>query len=374
MQKKEAITLLGVGDIVIDQEQPETAFKYVVEVLRSGDITYANCEQALSDKGSPNPKQCIHSDPRNIPALLSAGIDVVSLANNHTQDWGKEALVDTMARLKEAGLPYVGVGNNLAEARQPVILERKGTRVGFLAYCCVGPEGLSYEAQHDIPGYAPVRSWTIYDHVDPQPGTWPRIISMPYKDELAAMVEDIKKLRTQVDVVVVCPHWGLHVIPRIIPMYCFDIGHAAVDAGADLILGTHTHVLKGIEIYHDKAIFYNTGDFIFNMGRGQRSVDNKQRYVSPRHVSDLKILYNVDPKGWEVEHKHSLIAKAVIEDGKIKRVSYIPCYLDDQLVPTIVKRSDPRGQGVFNYVEDVSRSEGLPTRFSWDGDEVLITP
>ena len=83
----------------------------------------------------------------------------------------KEALLDTMSRLKEAGLPYVRVGKNLAEAHQPVILEQKGTKVGFLAYCCVVPEGLGYEAEDDKPGYAPVRSWTIYEHVDPQPGT-----------------------------------------------------------------------------------------------------------------------------------------------------------------------------------------------------------
>jgi poly-gamma-glutamate capsule biosynthesis protein CapA/YwtB (metallophosphatase superfamily) len=107
--KKPAVTFLGVGDVVIDLDQPETAFRHVADVLRSGDITYANCEQALSDKGSPNPRQAIHSEPRNIPAFLYAGFDIVSLANNHTQDWGKEALLDTMSRLKEAGLAYVGV-------------------------------------------------------------------------------------------------------------------------------------------------------------------------------------------------------------------------------------------------------------------------
>ena len=80
--KKESVTLLGVGDIAIDREQPETTFQYVAEVLRSGDITYANCEQALSDKGEPNPKQAIYSDPENIPAFLYAGIAAWSLPNS----------------------------------------------------------------------------------------------------------------------------------------------------------------------------------------------------------------------------------------------------------------------------------------------------
>ena len=360
---KKAITLLGVGDVLIDREKPETIFQHVAEVLRSGDITYANCEGALSDKGYPNPLQAAHSDPKNLNAFLHAGIDVVSLANNHSQDWGKEALLDTMARLKEAGVSYIGVGKNLTEARRPVILERKGTKVGLLAYCCVGPEGSGYEAEDDKPGYAPVRSWTIYEKVDPQPGTWPRIVSIPYKEDLAAMVDDIEKLKETVDVVVIAFHWGLHIIPRIIPMYCIDIGHAAVDAGADLILGTHVHILKAIEMYNGKAIFHSTGNFALELGPHMRDY---------KHVRDVDQLYGVSPE--HEEHRKTLIAKAVIEGGEIKRVSYIPCYINEQTEPEIVTRSDPRGQDVFNYMEDVSRSEGFNVRFSWDGDEVLIMP
>lgn len=357
---KETITLLGVGDIIVDREQPETIFQHVAEVLRSGDITFANCDQAYSDKGYPNPKQASYSDPRNIPALLYAGLDVVSLANNHTQDWGPEALLDTVARLKEAGLPCVGVGRNLTEARQPVILERKGTKVGFLAYGCVGPDG--YEAEDDKPGYAPVRSWTIYERVDPQPATPPRIVSLPYKEDLAAMVEDIQKLKAQVDVAVISFHWGQHLLPRVIPMYCFDIGHAAMDAGADLILGTHTHILKGIEVYKGKVIFYSTANFALELGSHMR--DHK-------HVNELDEYYGTFD---HTERKNSLIAKAIIEDGEIKRVSYIPCYINEQSEPEVVTRSDPKGQHVFDYVEDISRSEGLPVRFSWDRDEVVILP
>jgi poly-gamma-glutamate capsule biosynthesis protein CapA/YwtB (metallophosphatase superfamily) len=135
--KKESITLMGVGDVLIDREQPETIFRHVDRVIRSADIAYANCEQALSDKGIPNPIQAAHHDSRNLKAFLSAGFDVVSLANNHSLDWGKEALTDTFSRLKAAGLPFVGAGYNLAEAHQPVVLERKGNKVGFLAYSSV---------------------------------------------------------------------------------------------------------------------------------------------------------------------------------------------------------------------------------------------
>ena len=369
--KKEAMTLVGVGDVLIDREDPDSIFRYVADVLRSGDITYANCEQMYSDKGARVKKLSTYSHPRNIAALQNAGIDVISLANNHTLDHGPEALLDTMERLKTAGLPYIGVGKNLAGARQPVILESKGTTVGFLAYNSVGPEG--YEAGENKPGYAPIRAWTFYQQWDPQPGTPARVISVPYTSDLLAMMDDIRKLRSQVDVLVVCPHWGQHFMPHVVPMYCLDIGHAAVEAGADIVLGTHSHMLKGIEIYKGKAIFYATGNFAIEMCDGTtmgvpaieaiKAMSDFYRYVpDPDYPT-----YPCHP-----EAKPTMIVKALIEDGSIKQVRYVPCYVNTLAEPEIVTRADPRAQEVFDYVEAISRSQQFGTRFTWDGDEIII--
>lgn len=368
--KKESITLLGVGDILIDREKPESIFQHVAEVLRGADIAFANCEQMYSEKGTPSPVHTVPSSPRYLPALNYAGFDVLSFANNHTLDWGHEAVLDTMSRLKKAGLPYVGVGKNITEARQPVILERKGTKVGFLAYGCIGPAGS--EAEENRPGYAPMRAWTIYEQIDYQPGTPPNIVTVPYPKDLAAMIEDIKKLKAQVDIAVISFHWGQHFLPRIIPMYCFDVGHAAVDAGADLILGGHPHILKGIEVYKGKIIFYSMCNFALEL--------QPKTWNSPGAPSRTKKIYNFKPDPeyptypMPRESRATLIAKVIIEEGKIKRVSYLPCYINKQSEPEIVTRSDTRGQEVFNYVEDISRSEELPVHFAWDGDEVLIKP
>jgi poly-gamma-glutamate capsule biosynthesis protein CapA/YwtB (metallophosphatase superfamily) len=359
--KKEPITFMGVGDIIIDREKPETVFRYVEDVLRAADITYANCDQAYADKGTPSPRQASHSTSKNIPALLHAGIDAVSLANNHSLDWGVAGILETMDNLKKAGLPYVGTGRNLAEARKPVILERKGTKVGLLAYSSVHHEG--YEATEERPGLVPIRVWTIYQQVDYQPGTPPKIITIAHKEDLAAMIDDIKKLKKQVDVVVVYFHWGQHLLPRLIPMYCFELGHEAIDAGADLIIGTHTHILKGIEMYKGKAIFYSLGNFVLELGQHMRD---------HAHVQELDRLYRTSD--W-TERMKTMIARAVIEDGKIARVSYIPCYINENSEPVIVKKDEPKGQEVFDYVADISRSEELPVSFTWDGDsEVLVTP
>jgi poly-gamma-glutamate capsule biosynthesis protein CapA/YwtB (metallophosphatase superfamily) len=364
--KKDAVIFLGVGDVAMSRERPETIFQHVLEVLRSGDVTFANSEQPHSKKGHPNPERAAYSNPRNIPALLHANFDVVSLANNHIKDWGAEALLDTMTRLKKAGLPYVGVGRNIAEAHQPVILERKGTKIGFLAYSCVGPNG--YEAEEDKPGYAPIKVWTIYEVVDHDPASIPRIVSFPYREDLALMVEDIQKLKRRADIVVVSFHWGTLLVPHVIPMYCVEIGHAAIDAGADLILGTHPHILKGIEVYKGKVIFYSTSNF---------AMDNRQRSASPdrKFVMKLEKHYGAwqDAKHREKRRK-SLIVKVIIEDREIKKVSYLPCYINEQSEPEIVTRSDPRGRGVFKYIQDISRSENLPVHFFWEGDEAVIQP
>lgn len=358
--KKEPIIFMGVGDVLIDREKPESIFDHVADVIRSADIAYANCEQALSDKGVANPIQAAHHDSRNLNAFLSAGFDVVSLANNHSLDWGKEALTDTFARLKAAGLPFVGAGNNISEAHQPVILERKGTRVGFLGYSSVHLPG--YEAAADRPGVAQIRVWNVFDKVDYQPGTQPRVVTIPNKEDMRAMIDDIKKLKAQVDVVVVCLHWGLHLVPRIIPDYCFDIGHAAIDVGADLVIGTHAHILKGIEMYKGKAIFFSTGEFALELGAHMRD---------KAHIKEMDDIHGT---AYLDKRKYSMIVKALIEDGKIKRVSYLPCLVNKQFEPEIKKANDPLGQDIYNYVADISNSEHLKVNFAWDGDEVVITP
>jgi hypothetical protein len=371
-QKKDAITLLGVGDIVIDRDKPETIFQYTAQTLRAADIAYGNCDQTYSDVGHPVRGHGTNSESRNFPALLYAGFDVISLANNHTLDWGEENFLDTIDRFNKAGLPYIGVGKNVDEARRPLILEHKGTKVGFLAYSCVYPQ--EFEATATKPGLAGIKVKTVYEQVDYQPGTPPKIVTITDPEDLSAMVEDIKKLRALVDVVVIAIHWGVHIVPRIIPMYCFEVGHAAIDAGADLILGTHTHILKGVEIYKGKAIFYSTNNFATEIGPTQR------KFPGNEFVDKMLERYGCKPDPecpnylCPHESRATLIVKAIIENGQLQRISYIPCYVNKNAEPEIVKRGDPRAKEVYSYLEDISRSEKLQVHFSWDGDEVLLTP
>src|SRR5262249_46288612 len=149
------------------------------------DFVFGHCDIPYSELGSPMLKWVgpvavsttgSRSHPRNVAGLEQAGFNVMSFANSHALDWGPEAFLDTIAVLKDHGIAAVGVGNDLAAARAPVVLERKGTRVAFLSYApCTFP---AYEAAEDRPGCAPMRVHTVYRHLDShQPGSHPDILT-----------------------------------------------------------------------------------------------------------------------------------------------------------------------------------------------------
>ena len=349
---KEKITLMAIGDVIIARDEPKSIFRHVVNILNSPDILFATCDQTYSEKGYPyiNERHVATPDVKNIDALVYAGLDIVSLANNHSMDLGPEALMDSIDRMGKAGIEVVGVGRNLTEARQPAILERNGNRVGFLAYGCIGPDRA--QATKDTPGHAPVRIHTIYKQTQYLPGSSPQITTVAYPEDIEAMQEDIRKLKNITDIVLVSFHWGLHFVPAEIPSYEFEVGHAAIDAGADVILGGHAHILKGIEVYKGKVIFHSLANFATeNLGKVFKKLT--VRPVMP-------------------EARNTIIAKVIIEGGKIKKVSYIPCYISEEGEPEIVIRNDIKGKGVFNYIKKISRSQNLPTKFIWEGDEVVI--
>ena len=200
------IDLIAVGDVILDPDHHRRAFDHVRHVMRDGAITVVNCDQVYSDRGdSPSGFWPIHHGappcaPEMLDSVAEAGVDVISFGNNHSLDWGYAAMFDCLERCRQRGIATVGFGRDLAAAREPAIVERDGTRFGFLAYCCVGPPG--FDATADRPGHVPVRIHTHYEQWDPQPGTPPLIHTFAERGDLQAMVDDIARLRDRVDVVV----------------------------------------------------------------------------------------------------------------------------------------------------------------------------
>ncbi len=373
MVDKNKILFYGVGDVGVNRENPESIFAKTVTILNQADIVFCQSEKAFSGRGSlVTERDHTRTDPKMVAALKFAGFDVVSFASNMAMDWGSDALSDTIDVLRQNGMTVIGVGRDISEARTPAVFERKGTRIAFLAYCSVAPPG--YEATANKPGLAPMRAWTLYHQIDKQPGTPPKILTFADHDDLEAMKEDIKRVRPLVDVVVVSMHWGLHFAPAIILQYQREVGHAAIDAGADLILGHHAHILKGIEVYKGKVIFYSLCNFAMDfpyqarLERLQKSPGFKER----AELYNLKFDPNYPGYAFPIDSRKTIIAKCVISDKKIEKVSFLPAFIDERAEPRVLLPDDEEFSDVVTYMKDITAHQGIDTTFSVEGSEVVI--
>ncbi|MGE5522762.1 MAG: CapA family protein [Rhodospirillaceae bacterium] len=363
----QAVTLLGCGDVGPIHEPVSEFAALAKSTLASADIRFGQVERVYSERGSLQ----VHSGGRHTrvkPSMASifseCGFDVVSVASNHSMDWGPDALLDSIETLRGLGIKTIGAGRNLDEARAPAIVERNGLRIAFLAYCSVLREG--YAAENNRAGVAPLRVHTYYEPAEYQPGIPPRVITVPYEQDLAHLIDDVKRARSSADAVVLSLHWGLHFIPRAIAGYQPLVARAAFEAGADVILGHHAHVPKAIGVYGGKACYYSLSNFIMSAppASPDRLANFEKSYGTPLDPEYPHLPYGVDAK-------RSLIAKMVFDKGSAARTSFLPVLIDKKLRPEVLKRGDPRFTDAVQYMEWAS--EGHPHAFSIEGDEVVVT-
>lgn len=206
--------------------------------LTGADILLVNNEFPFSDRGEaiPDKQFTFRCAPSYGRALTELGVDVVSLANNHTLDYGKEALSDTFAVLDSEGILYGGAGESVERAEQIQVIEANGKKFGFLAVSRVIPTG-DWKVEQSTPGI-----FSCYDET-----------------RLLELVEEGKRT---CDFLVVYPHWGVEhaAYPE---DYQKKIAEKCIAAGADLVAGSHTHCLQGVELIDGKPVFYSLGNFIF---------------------------------------------------------------------------------------------------------------
>ena len=217
-----------------------------------------------------------------------------------------------------------------------------------------------------------MRASTSFEQVDWQPGTPPLIKTWADKVDLSAMIEDIRKARAQADVVIVSLHWGVHLVPAVIAMYQYEVGHAAVDAGADLILGHHAHILKGIEVYKGKVIFFSMGNWCFD------SHHSAARPTKRRSQYHTKILYKVkdDPDyptySFPPDSRKTIMVKVLISNKAIEQISFQPAMINKQGQPELLSHDDKRSDEVYDYMAWVCKDQGLNTTFYRKGDEIVV--
>jgi poly-gamma-glutamate synthesis protein (capsule biosynthesis protein) len=240
----ESFTIAAVGDLMFGNRTepflkefgPAYPFKDVIPFLGKADVVVGNLESPISLRGTAvqNKKFTLRAGPIAAQALKSAGFRVVTLANNHTMDFGPLALQDTLAALDENDILYTGAGMDLVDARAPALLKVKGRTLAFLAYSLTFP--LEFFASTSRPGTAP-----------------------GYADFVKA---DIEAIRPQADIVIVSFHWGAELMIAA-KDYQIELGRQAIDWGADLVLGHHPHVLQELEVYKGRLIAYSLGNFVF---------------------------------------------------------------------------------------------------------------
>ena len=268
MASEPSCSLLIGGDIAPMRASGKGLMGAAAPLFKAADVATANLEHALARGGKlVKGKPFFHrGHPELAEGLVEAGFDVLTVANNHMLDWGEESLFETLQVLKKHNLPFTGAGRNLAEAATPIVLERKGLKIGVLAYSSTLPMG--FPAEEDAPGVNPLRAVTTYRprpgrDVNEYPGVAPEIATWVVPEDLERMRDDIWALKRKADVVLVNQHWGTSMTPYVHD-FQREAGRAAIDAGADVVFGGHQHVLSAIEYHKGKPILHCTGNLIFD--------------------------------------------------------------------------------------------------------------
>lgn len=365
--------VLACGDVAVHRADCASMFTGCRDVLAKADLCIAQLEAPVSDRGAkvPNARLAMRAPVACAQAMREAGIDVVSCAGNHCLDFGYEALGDTLAHLRAAGVRSCGAGETLDAALEPAYCVAGSTRVALIAACSILPEG--YAARADRPGCAPLRAFTVYEPIEPdQPGTPPRTRTFPHAQDLGALVERVRRARAAADRVLVSLHWGIHMVPFVLADYQRAAAHALIDAGADAVLGHHPHLLKGIELYRGCPIFYSLGNFAIE----QPHVWDPAILQAP----SFRHLVSLNPQ-WDLTRRYILpentrptgLAKLVLkEDGGLE-CRFLPAWIEDDSVPHMLVASDPRFDSVRSFLEESSRAAAFDTCFDVQADELVLS-
>jgi poly-gamma-glutamate synthesis protein (capsule biosynthesis protein) len=238
-----AVRITFVGDVCFDGNpghavvHGEDPFAAVADVLKDTDLAVANLECAVPTAGAQGTNSYSFKAPTECVAVLKRYFSAVSLANNHSGDWGKEGFASELDLLEREKLPYFGGGRNLEQARRPVVLTAHGRRIALLGYCDFPPR--HYAAGANTPGTA----WLVE----------------------ADVLADIRAARTRehADTVIPFLHWGAEHRPMP-DDYQVTLARKMIDAGADAVIGAHPHIPQTVDWYRGKPIVYSLGNFVFN--------------------------------------------------------------------------------------------------------------
>lgn len=279
----------------------------LLEAMRNADVMCLNSEFAFTSRGTPQEKNyTFRADPSRISTLSELGVDLAVLANNHVFDYGEEGLLDTLAAFREAGIPYVGAGADLDEASAIWYAELEGCTVAYVAGCRVEWTEQTRGAGDGLPG----------------------VFRTAESNEL--ILRRIAQAKETADFVVVYEHWGMEG-DTVLEGYQLTSGRAFIDAGADLVVGDHPHVVQGIEWYNGKPIFYSMGNYWFSsygrytmlletkLSREETGVVNVRFRLIPAWTEDGKTTAITDSTAQRAfyDYMEGISPNAAIDDGGV---------------------------------------------------------
>jgi hypothetical protein len=335
--------------------------------MRQADLRFGNCEGVYSSTPTrpPSAGAVMIADPQNAAILGEVGFDVMSCANNHFVDGGHLAMLETLDRLHSLGILTTGAGANLQEARNSARLDRNGVAIEVLAYSCVHPIG--YDARENVPGVASLRVLTTY-YADPMfwnPGAHPNIATAATPSAVERVRADVESARRRAGVVIVSFHWGESSRPVKLQDYEMQLGRAAVDAGADLVLGHHHHCLRGVEVYRGHPILYGLASFAFDFTDVEQQFSNEARRTMRERHGDyafgLRDGYPTFP--FHPEYRKTVLASISFLPGETPDVTLVPCMVRPQGQPEPLRRDSGEASEWLRYMADITAAEGFSTRF-----------
>jgi hypothetical protein len=356
--------IAAVGDVFVDRAEPAGALSGIAPLLEAADVTFANFEGVLTDRHAPVPGAGDASIGASAQAAPLGLFDVLSLANNHALDAGHGGLADTIEALEGA---VVGAGPTLATASRPAVVGR----VAFVAATAVFPLGA--EAQPGAPGIAPLRVEDYYAAPFPgmhTPGVPPQVVSIVAEEDWNRLAAAVDEAHAAADVVVASVHWGDHTRPWVLTDAERTCAQLLVEAGADIVLGHHQHLPRGVELLDGKPVFYGLGHAVFDQPRlgdefrrrgiDLESMDDDERAaafgewaVYPRRASPSFPFHPL--------YRRSVAAVVELDGAELVRAGVAPLLLDDDGIARPVSRQDRGWAEAIGFLAECQVKGGLET-------------
>jgi poly-gamma-glutamate synthesis protein (capsule biosynthesis protein) len=379
--RPDELLITAVGDMIISSPANGRSAPNVQEmyrVLREADVAFGNCEEPVASVGFMYQKTSQMAWPEILDDFKASGFTMLSAANNHYMDLGPEALLQGLEESRARGFAIAGAGRNLDEATTAGIRTVKGTRVGLLAFWCnqLQPGGyVDYaRAGANKPGVAIISGAQVAVPSDDGTAT----MLLPQAADLAMLDQAIRRARAQVDLLLVSfhMHWGG--VPlgggarvsdpgnrRILPADLTDprnrvaegrrlIARAAIDAGADIVIGHGPHVLNGVELYRGKPILHSLGHFYMEITKDGKAL--------PEFRFNPGMVRSVENNWYLEEHRWAAIARLFVSGTRVTRLQILPVYMDVQKDGFPFLPADADAAKINGALTELSKTFGTEVR------------